>query len=255
MSDTTDTTDTTDVPSDPPPPKPGMLGPEFRRAPEVDPHYAEGVRFTCSNCGSYPAADVNLRGHRGLVLWMEFQKEKGPFCRSCGLSEYRDMTSGTLAGGWWSPFSLVIAPYVLIGNFDAYTQIRALEEPVPGSPRSPMTVGAPVHRRPAILGLLVPLVVVAAIVLWAVAARSGGTSEDDMAKARAGHCVTNSGSALAPKMRFTDCVPQASPVFTVLARIEGSGEVAGCPQATTETFFSSRPSGVVEYVLCLAPLA
>ncbi|WP_436775872.1 LppU/SCO3897 family protein [Yinghuangia sp. YIM S09857] len=231
-----------------------MLGPAYHR-PLPDPDYGAGARFRCSTCGSYPAADVNLRGHRGFVVWMEFIKETGPFCRSCGLSEYRDMTSATLLKGWWSPFSLVLAPLTLLVNYDAYARIRALDEPVPGSPRAPMAIGKPVHRRPAIAMLLVPIVTLVAIIVWVGRSDSDGEAGNDTAKVRAGHCVVTSGQLLDPTLRITDCVPQAEPVFRVVDRIEDPTAIlTDCPEPTTDTFMAMGSDGVLDYLICLAPL-
>ncbi|MDI2126783.1 LppU/SCO3897 family protein [Yinghuangia seranimata] len=208
--------------------------------------YADGVPFVCSICGSYPAADVNLRQHHGAVVWMERIKLNGPFCRSCGLSEFRDMTSATLFRGWWGVFSMFVAPVTLLANLNAYRKIRKLPEPVPGSPRSPLRVGKPVHKRFAIAMLVVPLLLVSALVY--AATRDDG---DDMRFAERGDCVVNSGTENDPEMRFVACDSTEPGVFRVVGRLDGATSDAGCPNESTAAFTYRNDRNDDKYVLCL----
>ncbi|MCF2527860.1 LppU/SCO3897 family protein [Yinghuangia soli] len=236
---------------EPAPRKPGMLGPEYHR-PVVDPDYGADARFTCTRCGAYPAADVTLRGHRGVVVWMVFLKEPGPFCRSCGISEYRDMTEETLLKGWWSLFSVFVAPFVLLANLRAYAKLRALGEPVPGSPRAPLHVGKPLRRRPAVAMLLVAPLLAVALIAWAVSA--WGDGGDDMSRAQAGQCVKNSGSDAKPKMHFADCESTDPGVLVVLERLEKTASDLRCPEGTASALSSKNADPDEEFVLCLAPV-
>jgi hypothetical protein len=73
---------------------------------------APGCRF----CGAQPAVETTIRAHRGYVLAMSNRHVKAPFCRNCGLAEYRRMQADTLKFGWWSPLSLVVAPLTMLYN-------------------------------------------------------------------------------------------------------------------------------------------
>src|SRR3954466_12019103 len=64
----------------------------------------------CRCCGSVPAVPVRFRGHRGMVVVMQFLRTDGPFCRDCGLAVFRRMTSHTLVQGWYGYASVVITP-------------------------------------------------------------------------------------------------------------------------------------------------
>lgn len=128
----------------------------------------------CRCCGAYPATKAHFRGHRGLILVMQFFGEKGPFCRTCGIATFRTMTSRTLVQGWWGYISFLVTPFILLWNLFQRTKVAKLPEPVlrnePGSP-TPLPVGRPLYLRPTILGLLVPLSVV---VFIGVIAGTGG---------------------------------------------------------------------------------
>lgn len=225
-----------------------MLGPDQER-PVLDPDYGAGQRHVCGRCGAYPAAPVDLRAHHGLVLWMEREKAAGPFCRSCGISEFRDLTAETLARGWWGFFSFFVTPYVLVANCLAYLRLRGLAEPVPGSPRAPLRIGKPVHRRWAIAGLVVPLVVVG------VVAYAATRPEDaDMRKAQIGDCVVNAGTVAKPRMRFVDCGSAEPEVYKVLLRIDRTTSDVGCPAESSASFALDADGSDHDYVVCLAPV-
>ncbi|GEM31813.1 hypothetical protein NN3_28200 [Nocardia neocaledoniensis NBRC 108232] len=116
----------------------------------------------CRHCGATPAAAVDIRSHRGLLLWMQFVRMPGPFCRDCGLATLRRMTLQSVWLGWWGPLSLMINPITLLANASAHSRIRALGPPIPGMPGRPMDPGKPLFRRPAALGFLIPV----AFLLW-----------------------------------------------------------------------------------------
>jgi hypothetical protein len=93
---------------------------------------------------------------------MIFRKEEGMFCRNCGLETYRSMTAATLIQGWWGVFSFFITPVVLLLNLVNRRDVARLPAPqqVPGG-RRPVQPGTPLFARPAaIIGLLIPGVVV-----------------------------------------------------------------------------------------------
>jgi hypothetical protein len=120
----------------------------------------------CRQCGSVPAAQVTFRGHRGLILLMQFLSAQGPFCRDCGIATFRTMTSRTLVQGWWGWLSFVITPFVLLINLVRVRKVSRLAPPMPhpdGHSVRPMPVGKPLYLRPTIAGLAVPLAIVGLI--------------------------------------------------------------------------------------------
>jgi hypothetical protein len=115
---------------------------------------------------------------------------KGTFCRSCGLAKQRELSGRTLWQGWWGIASLVITPIVLLANLIGRRRFRALPEPTPGAPGQPLDPGVPLRRRPAIVGLLVPISMVTAI----VASILLGSDDAAAGSVREGDCVTVSGT-------------------------------------------------------------
>ena len=107
----------------------------------------------CALCNHHPAADVTFRGHRGFIIYTQFFSRRGPFCRDCGLATFRDLTSMTLAAGWWSVFSIFIAPVVLVLNLLGRPRIARLAPPEGGSifvapNMRPLPAVKPVFARP-----------------------------------------------------------------------------------------------------------
>ena len=110
----------------------------------------------CDICGAIPAVHTVVRGHQGLVVTLRFLTEEGTFCRTCGTSLYRKMTSDTLWQGWWGLLSVFAAPVTLFMNIGARSRIRALPHPV-GNLRPQLAPGRRVLARlPAlvIIGVL-----------------------------------------------------------------------------------------------------
>lgn len=150
-----------------------MSAPEFHQDEHTDFSTANGVH--CLYCGATPAAVVQFRGHRGFVFFMQFLKQPGPFCRSCGLATYRRMTGESMLAGWWGPLSMVINPITMLINLPARSEVAQLPEPLPGSPYQPMDPGAPMYKRWQFLGILVPI---AAIVFLVVVASTAPSSTE-----------------------------------------------------------------------------
>ena len=106
---------------------------------------------SCRVCGCVPAAETKFREHQGYLILMRFLSLPGPFCRDCGLATFRHMTSRTLALGWYSYLSLLIAPITLIINLVRRGKVANLPAPQPnpyGPSRRPMDPGRPVLARP-----------------------------------------------------------------------------------------------------------
>ncbi|WP_436779435.1 hypothetical protein [Streptomyces sp. URMC 126] len=108
-------------------------------------------------CGGFPAAQVTIRRHQGLVIMMRFFSQKGRFCRTCGTALLRDMTAKT-CWQWWSPFSLIVfTPLTLLWNLFVHTRLRKLPPPAPGAHGPQPDPGAPLFSRPQVIGLLGPV--------------------------------------------------------------------------------------------------
>ncbi|PNE43449.1 hypothetical protein AOB60_00510 [Streptomyces noursei] len=113
----------------------------------------------CRICGARPALQVTVHAHQGVLMWMRFHREDGPFCRSCGIAVVRELTTKTLWQGWWSPLSLVgFTPIALICNFSVRRKLTTLAPPGPSAPGATRKIqGKPVHQRPLAYVALVPL--------------------------------------------------------------------------------------------------
>ncbi|MFD6101447.1 hypothetical protein ACFWFQ_02155 [Nocardia salmonicida] len=125
----------------------------------------------CAYCGSTPAARVDIRGHRGFVIFMQLLKSPGPFCRDCGLATYRKMTVESMWIGWWGFLSAVINPVTLLINLGPRSTLTKLPPPIPGGPRIPMQPGKPLFHRVEFL-LAVALILGGPIILLALASLS-----------------------------------------------------------------------------------
>ncbi|WP_330305613.1 MULTISPECIES: hypothetical protein [unclassified Streptomyces] len=137
----------------PPAPAPAAAGDyAYQAAPPLNP--------ACRICAAQPARDMTIRQHTGLLVAMRFSKMEGPFCRSCATAIHREMTTKTLAGGWWSPVSLIaFTPLTLLWNLYVRTKIRKLPRQAMPSPTGiVMDQGKPIAQRPlAYVFLLLPL--------------------------------------------------------------------------------------------------
>jgi hypothetical protein len=133
-------------------------------APQPAPAYPPAAPgLTCRYCGATPALKATARGHRGMVVVMQFRSAPGPFCRDCGTALVRKLASDTMWQGWWGYFSFLATPVVLVIDFVLFLRLSGLAWPVraQGSP-APLDKGRPVFLRPGALGLLLPL----ALVCW-----------------------------------------------------------------------------------------
>lgn len=143
-----------------------------RGAPQAPPQptpYGTPQVVQCRFCGCVPAADTTFRGHRGMIVVMSFLHVKGPFCRNCGLSVFRDMTAKTLIGGWWGYVSFIITPITVLINLTRHAKVAGLAAPMPppgGLPyQRPADPGAPLLTRPiAIIGAMVPLLLLVLVI-------------------------------------------------------------------------------------------
>ncbi|MEU9133192.1 hypothetical protein AB0D08_34720 [Kitasatospora sp. NPDC048540] len=210
--------------------------------PWAQPAAPAGYGPYCRFCGSMPATEATIRGHQGLIVIMKFLKLQGPFCRTCGIAAHRDMTAKSLWQGWWGFGSMLINPITMLINLPQRAKINKLAPPVPGAPGTPMNPGKPLYRRVAVLGLLVPALIVAAIVFAA---------QRDADYASAGDCLQRTGTASNPDVAVVSC-SGSDAEFKVLGRFDHTGDGSKCeayPETTT-TFVRTvdySPS----YLLCL----
>lgn len=144
----------------------------------------------CEVCGAQPATAVTVRSHQGMVVIMRTVTRRGVFCRTCGLSVYRRMTSDTLVTGWWGILSVFVTPFIVLGNLGARGALRRLPEPY-GASRQPLHPGKRVlFRGPAML-ILTPiaslLLAIPALVIVGLVVGDG----DEPVPLSVGDCVRN----------------------------------------------------------------
>ncbi|MBC2878513.1 MULTISPECIES: hypothetical protein [Streptomyces] len=129
----------------------------YGTAPQQQPYPMPGAHGSCQICGGFPAAQMTIRRHQGLVFMMRFFSQKGLFCRTCGTALLREMTAKT-CWQWWSPFSLIIfTPLTLLWNLSVHAKLKKLAPPVPGNHGPQPDPGAPLFSRPGAIGLIVPV--------------------------------------------------------------------------------------------------
>jgi hypothetical protein len=197
----------------------------------------------CRFCGGYPAVDATVRGHQGMIILMRWLKLQGPFCRTCGIASVRDMTSKSLWQGWWGIGSAIINPIIMLTNIGPMQKFKSLPEPAPG-PGRPMDPGKPLFQRPVILGLLIPVAVLALIVF----ANLNSTSNADV-----GQCVQNKGTSTNPNVKVVDC-GSADAEYKIVGKIDDSTDDTQCEQFAGSEASYVYERGSTKYTLCLSPV-
>ncbi len=129
---------------------------------------------TCRFCGGFPAAMVTFHGHRGMILVMQFLKTRGPFCHTCGTAVMRDMSAKTMVRGWWGYSSWLFSGIALVRNAVAYNKVKVLPPAAPAPGATQLVPGAPVFRRPEMIGLVIPALVLLVVLIAIVGAVAGG---------------------------------------------------------------------------------
>ncbi|WP_051367318.1 hypothetical protein [Hamadaea tsunoensis] len=195
-----------------------LFPPNLSQRPGAYPVAPPVPGLVCRFCGNGPAAQTTFRKHTGMILVMRFASVTGPFCRDCGLYAFRSTTAHTLLAGWWGYASMVIAPVTILINLFRRSTVANLPaaQPMPGG-RAPADPGKPLYQRPAILGVLLPVLVIGLIVLAAstdandpyspyeqspvitstpVITGSGIPSVEDVINGLAGKCVNRGGGRL-----------------------------------------------------------
>ena len=132
----------------------------------------------CRFCGHVPAVDVTFRGHRGMVVLMQFLHLRGPFCRDCGVATFRDMTAKTLIQGWYGYASFLITPITVLINAARRGKVANLpapQRPPYGPSGRPMNPGAPLFARPsALIGLGIPVLLIM-LLIFVIAVQAAST--------------------------------------------------------------------------------
>ncbi|TCC61236.1 toxin-antitoxin system, toxin component [Kribbella pittospori] len=228
-------------------PPPGQQAPQDHFAQQPLPAYPGAqMGLQCRFCGSFPAVEATVRGHQGLIILMRFLKLQGPFCRTCGIATVRDMTSKSLWQGWWGIGSSIINPITMLMNIGPMQKFKSLPEPAPGAPGRPMDPGKPLFRRPAILGLLLPILVIAAIVI-------ANLSTTTTSEAAVGQCVVNNGTADDPDVKVVDCTSSEA-AYKIIGKLDDSTDDSQCDQFEGVEASYTVERGSTKYTLCLAPV-
>jgi hypothetical protein len=148
-----------------------------RPAAFVAPRAGDTPGTACRFCGRGPAINATFRRHTGLVILMRFGSLTGAFCRDCGIAAFRSATAATLLAGWWGIASFFVTPVVLLANVVHRVRLSDLRPPRDPALLSALPAqldpGRPLYRRPAILGLGVPLAALILLAYSMVAAPAG----------------------------------------------------------------------------------
>jgi hypothetical protein len=132
----------------------------------------------------------------------------------------------------------------MLSNIGPWKKFNELPEPAPGAPGRPMNPGKPLFQRPAALGLLLPILAIAAIVLVNVTTTTSS-------EAKAGDCVKNAGTISKPDVKVVDC-GSSEAEYKVLGRVSSSvSSLCDQYEGATVTYTEERRS--TGYTLCLGP--
>lgn len=223
-------------------------GPGQQYAQQQPGQFPQGQQFAqgqlqCRFCGGMPAVEATVRGHQGFLIVMRFLKLHGPFCRTCGVASIRDMTAKSMWQGWWGLISLVANPVTMLSNLGTYSKFKNLPEPAPGAPGRPMELGKPLFKRPVVLGLVVPIAVIALIVY---------ASLQSVSSADVGACVVNKGTPAKPNVKVVDC-SSSDAAYKIVGKIDNTANGDACARFENSTVSYTDERGSSKYTLCLAP--
>ena len=83
--------------------------------------------MACKRCQEeVPTEPMRFRQNVGKAFMLIAGRVEGPFCDDCGAYWFRRMTRTTLVKGWWSPQSLIVAPWFIVGNLWTYRKVARL---------------------------------------------------------------------------------------------------------------------------------
>jgi hypothetical protein len=130
----------------------------------------------CELCGCSPALGVAFRSVRGLAIAHQVVTVRGRLCRDCGLAHGRERMARTMVGGWWSIGGFLATPILLVLNLQRLRRVELLAAPRPNTGVAsyldePLSPGLPLGQRPAILGLVVPVLVALLLLVALTVAR------------------------------------------------------------------------------------
>ena len=91
----------------------------------------------CRVCGATPALAATLREHHGMVIVQQFVTYTGPWCRDCGLVQFRHAQRRTLLLGWWGLISFFVNFANVVQNLHEYSRLTKLGMPG-GRVRAPL---------------------------------------------------------------------------------------------------------------------
>lgn len=136
---------------------------------------------SCTVCGSTPATKGTVWLVTGLILWLKWEQDAGPFCRTCGTAVARHYTNRTMLTGWWGLFAFFASLWAIGANLVAARRFASLPQPLPqsdvaGDANAPLKPGRPLLLRP---GPYVSLLAVGALVVWVGADLAGQADRDD----------------------------------------------------------------------------
>ncbi|MFE9422450.1 hypothetical protein ACFYNO_05740 [Kitasatospora sp. NPDC006697] len=242
-------------------PQPGYGAPAYGGYPQQA-GYGTPVMLNCRVCGGFPAADVTVRGHRGMLVLMRFLTSRGPFCQVCGTATVREMSAQTLLKGWWSYLSWLFTLIALIGNRSAYQKIRRLPAPQPGTHGPQLDPGRPLTKRGAIWMLALPVAAVALAIALPIALAGSTTPAEvtgaSVDTAQPGDCLHDYNAAggvddSKPSVVVVPCSSKSAD-FKVVARVGTMNDGSSvCSHYSVVTKWFQHQEPTYSYVLCLAP--
>ncbi|MCX4763183.1 hypothetical protein OG562_19795 [Streptomyces sp. NBC_01275] len=78
---------------------------------------------------------------------MRTAKAEGPFCRTCATAIHREMTTKTLAGGWFGFLSLFLLCWLTLA-WNLYTHFKIAKLPHATPTAATLDPGKPIFKRP-----------------------------------------------------------------------------------------------------------
>ncbi|GAB7051005.1 hypothetical protein [Catenuloplanes indicus] len=104
----------------------------------------------CDVCGGTPAEFATFRSVLALLIAWQLQTRRGWFCRDCGVSVHREMTTFTMVAGWWG-LAFLGALTAIAMNASAAGRLARLPAPAYRTGR-PLAPRRPLSRSPALIG-------------------------------------------------------------------------------------------------------
>ncbi len=139
-------------------------------------HRAESTVGACQGCRRGPAGPVRYTGVTGMIFARQRWGYEARLCKSCSRGLFRESQSKLLVTGWWSFFSWIITPFLLIANVGRlWGHAARVGDPTPSDPEVEKVLrGRPMWVRPG------PIIITIAIVvlLFLIFSDSSGSAAD-----------------------------------------------------------------------------